>query len=225
MSVVKHKLGLVNAHVVDINTPLAGFLYALRFARDTLAAGSIKAALVVGAESFSSNADMNDRRTCYMFSDGAGALVLTRKKGFAVLGPVAVGGGAVQEELEWSDGGESEREGLSLHGAQVPGIRAALDRSLVTMIGKKKPATTVHVASQQLGRVDGEIRPGVPVFDEFSDCAYLLSASLPISLYHLLRWGGPTARDQVLLFTTDGHGQWCSNLIEILQVPQGGPGT
>lgn len=217
---VKHKLRLINAHVVDINTPLSGFLYALRFARDTIAAGGVKAALVVGAEAFSSASDLNDRRTCYLFSDGAGALVLTRKKGFATLGGVIVGNGAHQEQLEWCEtGGEADREVFTLYGAAVPGIREALSRALERVIGKKKPATTVHVLSQQLGRAEGETLAGVSIFDGFADCAYLLSASLPVSLYHLLRWGEARARDRVMMFSTDGKGQWCANLVEVLKIP------
>ena len=219
-AVVKHKLGLINAHVVDINTPVSGFLYALRFAHDTIAAGSIKAALVIGAESFSSNADMNDRRTCYLFSDGAGAVVLTKKKGFAALGPAAVGNGAHATQLEWCESeAEDDRDAFTLHGAQVPGIREALDLALNAALGKKKPATPVHVLSQQLGRAEAAARAGVTVFDGFADCAYLMSASLPVSLYHLLRWGEARARDRVMLFATDGKGQWCSNVIEVLQIP------
>lgn len=215
-AVVKHKLGLVNAHVVDINTPLSGFIYALRFARDMLAAGSVKAALIIGAESFSSNSDMNDRRTCYLFSDGAGALVLTRKKGFASLGPVTVGSGTRDHQLEWCET-ENDREAFALHG--VPDIRAALDAALQDQLGKKKPATPVHVVTQQLGRSEPPDRPGVQVFDGFADCAYLMSASLPVALYHLLRWGEAKARDRVMLWATDGKGQWCANLVEIAQIP------
>ena len=221
---VKYKLGLVNAHVVDINTPLTGFLYALRFARETVAAGGVKAALVVGAEAFSTTSDMNDRRTCYLFSDGAGALVLTRKKGFAALSANAVGNAQHTEQVGWSET-ENEREPFALYGASEADNRAALARALDVLIGKKKPATPVHVVSQQLARIAGEARPGVDVFDGFADCAYLLSASLPVSLYHLLRWGEACSRDRVMLFSTDGRGAWCGNLIEVLQKPSwsGGP--
>lgn len=216
---VKRKLGLVNAHIVDINTPLSGFLYGLRFARDQVANGTVGAALVVGAESFSSASDLNDRRTCYLFSDGAGALVLTKKKGFALLGGVTVGTGAHQEQLDWCEATE-EREPFTLYGKEIPGLDEALSRALDAALGKKAPATTMHVLSQQLTwRGETEVRAGVHVFDGFADCAYLLSASLPVSLYHLMRWGECKPRDRAMLFSTDGKGAWCASQVEIQQMP------
>jgi 3-oxoacyl-[acyl-carrier-protein] synthase III len=218
-AVVKRKLGLVNAHIVDINTPLSGFLYALRYARDSIANGTVDAALVVGAESFSSASDLNDRRTCYLFSDGAGALVLTKKKGFATVGGVTIGNGSHQEQVDWCETVD-EREAFTLYGKEIPGLDEALSRALDRVLGKKAPATTMHVLSQQLThRSEPEVRPGVNVFDGFADCAYLLSASLPISLYHLLRWGECNARDRAMLFSTDGKGAWCASLVELLQMP------
>jgi len=218
---VKHKLGLASAHVVDINTPLSGFLYALKFARDSIASGTINAALVVGAESFSAASDLNDRRICYLFSDGAGAMLLTREKGFASVGPVVVGGGERKEQVSWPGPEWDQREAFTLYGHTVPGLDRYLEAALGELLGPKPLATPLHVISQQISQkaLDENPRRGVQVFDGFTDCAYLLSSSLPVSLYHLLRWGEAQIRDRTCLFSADGKGTWCASLVDILKTP------
>ncbi|MBI4861243.1 MAG: hypothetical protein HY815_13440 [Candidatus Riflebacteria bacterium] len=219
--VVRHKLGLVNAHVVDVNTPLSGFLYALKFARDTVASGSVRNALVVGAESFSAASDLNDRRICYLFSDGSGAVVMSQKKGFAVVGPVAVGSSAKPGHVHWCESSDNDRESFTLYGSTVTGLEQYFHAALETLLGNAKLSTTLHVLSQQVSQRALELspRPGVQVFDGFTDCAYLLSASLPVSLYHLLRWGEAKEREKAMLFSTDGLGAWCGCLVDLLQTP------
>lgn len=76
---VQRKLGL-SAHTAcfDLNAACSGFLYALEVGRALLAAGRHRYALVIGAEKFSSIVDWQDRSTCVLFGDGAGAVVLGR---------------------------------------------------------------------------------------------------------------------------------------------------
>jgi 3-oxoacyl-[acyl-carrier-protein] synthase-3 len=77
--VVQRKLGLPpHTACFDLNAASAGFLYALEVARAMLAAGRHRHALVIGAEKFSSVVDWQDRSTCVLFGDGAGAVVLGR---------------------------------------------------------------------------------------------------------------------------------------------------
>ncbi|HTT55786.1 MAG TPA: 3-oxoacyl-ACP synthase, partial [Opitutaceae bacterium] len=74
---VQRKLGLPDgAMCFDVNAACAGFIHALEVARALLAAGRHRHALVVGAEKFSSFLDWEDRSTCVLFGDGAGAVVL-----------------------------------------------------------------------------------------------------------------------------------------------------
>ena len=77
--IVQHKLG-IPAHAVcfDLNAACTGFLYALEVARALLAAGRRRHALVIGAEKFSGFLDWQDRSTCVLFGDAAGAVVLGR---------------------------------------------------------------------------------------------------------------------------------------------------
>ncbi|HSG74907.1 MAG TPA: beta-ketoacyl-ACP synthase III [Burkholderiales bacterium] len=70
------KLGIRNFPAFDVQAVCSGFVYALATADNFIRAGMSRRALVVGAEVFSRILDWNDRGTCVLFGDGAGAVVL-----------------------------------------------------------------------------------------------------------------------------------------------------
>jgi 3-oxoacyl-[acyl-carrier-protein] synthase-3 len=71
------KLGVKGGAAFDVQAVCSGFVYGLAIADNFIRAGTHKSALVVGAEVFSRILDWNDRATCVLFGDGAGAVVLT----------------------------------------------------------------------------------------------------------------------------------------------------
>jgi 3-oxoacyl-[acyl-carrier-protein] synthase III len=71
------KLGVKGSAAFDVQAVCSGFVYALATADSFIRSGSHQKALVVGAEVFSRILDWNDRGTCVLFGDGAGAVVLT----------------------------------------------------------------------------------------------------------------------------------------------------
>jgi 3-oxoacyl-[acyl-carrier-protein] synthase-3 len=73
---LQSKLGNHGATSFDVQAVCSGFVYALTIAEKFIRSGSHKKALVVGAEVFSRILDWNDRATCVLFGDGAGAVVL-----------------------------------------------------------------------------------------------------------------------------------------------------
>jgi 3-oxoacyl-[acyl-carrier-protein] synthase-3 len=73
---VQHLLGIKDAIAFDVHAVCTGFLYALTVADSMLRGGNAKTALVIGAETFSRILDWEDRTTCVLFGDGAGAVVL-----------------------------------------------------------------------------------------------------------------------------------------------------
>ena len=73
---VQHKLGLGKVACFDLEAACSGFLYALDVADAMISSGRYRHALVVGAEKMSSIMDWDDRTTCVLFGDGAGAAVL-----------------------------------------------------------------------------------------------------------------------------------------------------
>ena len=73
---IQHQLGATTAIAFDVQAVCAGFVYALDVADAMLRTGRGRRALVIGAESFSKILDWEDRSTCVLFGDGAGAVVL-----------------------------------------------------------------------------------------------------------------------------------------------------
>lgn len=80
-TVVQHKLGMTHGVAFDIAAVCSGFLYALTVANAMLTSGAHRTALVIGAETFSHLLDWDDRTTCVLFGDGAGAVVLRAETG------------------------------------------------------------------------------------------------------------------------------------------------
>jgi 3-oxoacyl-[acyl-carrier-protein] synthase-3 len=73
---VQTRLGMTRGAAFDVQAVCSGFIYALATADNFLRSGQARTALVIGAETFSRILDWQDRSTCVLFGDGAGALVL-----------------------------------------------------------------------------------------------------------------------------------------------------
>ena len=75
-TIVQHKLGIAGCTAFDVQAVCAGFMYALVTANAYIKSNMARKVLVIGAETFSRILDWNDRTTCVLFGDGAGAVVL-----------------------------------------------------------------------------------------------------------------------------------------------------
>lgn len=80
-SMVQVKLGMTRGFAFDVQAVCAGFVYALATAQGMILSGQAQRVLVIGAETFSKLMDWNDRGTCVLFGDGAGALILQAEAG------------------------------------------------------------------------------------------------------------------------------------------------
>ena len=78
---LQHKLGAKNAGAFDVNAACSGFLYGLSVADNFIRGGTCRKVLLVGGEVMSRFLDWEDRTTCVLFGDGAGAVVLEPTKG------------------------------------------------------------------------------------------------------------------------------------------------
>lgn len=106
---IQHQLGAHNAIAFDVQAVCAGFVYALDVADAMLTAGRGRRALVIGAESFSKILDWQDRSTCVLFGDGAGAVLLERcetETDYGILATKLHADGAHRDIL-YVDGGPS----------------------------------------------------------------------------------------------------------------------
>lgn len=85
-SIVLGKLGLKNAFAFDLEAACCGFLYTLDMAASMIQSGRYKKIIVIGADKMSSLVDYQDRATCVLFGDGAGAVLVeaTEEEGMGV---------------------------------------------------------------------------------------------------------------------------------------------
>jgi 3-oxoacyl-[acyl-carrier-protein] synthase-3 len=122
-------LGANNAAAFDISAACSGFIYAMSVAEGQLAAGRAEIALVVSTEKMSGIVDWTDRKTCVLFGDGAGAVVMRRSTN---------GRGMISSFIR-SDGTLAELLWRPAGGIRVPFDLAVLDEKshLVRMAGRE----------------------------------------------------------------------------------------
>jgi len=78
--IIQDKIGAVNAAAFDINAACSGFVFAITIAKQFVDSGLYKHVLVIGTEKMTSLVDWEDRSTCVLFGDGAGACVIGKSK-------------------------------------------------------------------------------------------------------------------------------------------------
>jgi 3-oxoacyl-[acyl-carrier-protein] synthase-3 len=98
--IIQEELGIAGGAAFDVQAVCSGFVYALTVADKFIRSGSNKRALIIGAEVFSRILDWNDRRTCVLFGDGAGAVVLEASETPGVLATAMHADGSYRHILE-----------------------------------------------------------------------------------------------------------------------------
>ena len=104
---VQASLGIDDCIAFDVHAVCTGFLYALSVADSMLQSGAADTALVIGAETFSRILDWEDRGTCVLFGDGAGALVLKAEEGTRGILATRLHADGRHNDLLYVDGGPS----------------------------------------------------------------------------------------------------------------------
>ncbi|HUT75873.1 MAG TPA: beta-ketoacyl-ACP synthase III [Armatimonadota bacterium] len=117
---VQHRLGAERAGAFDLQAGCTGFVYALSLASQVIATGACDNVLIIGAEVLSRIVDWNDRATCVIFGDGAGA---------ALLQPTTQGRGVLAFALR-ADGSGSEALKLPAGGSRLPTTAETVARGL-----------------------------------------------------------------------------------------------
>jgi 3-oxoacyl-[acyl-carrier-protein] synthase III len=109
---IQNRLGMHHGFAFDVQAVCSGFVFAMTTADNYIRSGMVRRALVIGAETFSRILDWNDRTTCVLFGDGAGAVVLEAMEGDGtaadrgILSASLRSDGAHQDKL-YVDGGPS----------------------------------------------------------------------------------------------------------------------
>lgn len=104
-TIVQDELGCNGGVAFDVAAVCSGFLYALSVAESMIRAGSAQNALVIGAETFSRILDWEDRATCVLFGDGAGAVVLSGEETDSGILSVRLHADGAHNQLLYVDGG------------------------------------------------------------------------------------------------------------------------
>ncbi len=108
---VQKQLGCDRAVAFDVSAACSGFLYALELARTSVGAGAFQNAVIVGAEKLSAYINWEDRNTCVLFGDGAGAAVIT---------PATADSGRVLSSQLGTDGNQAELLSIPGGGSACP---------------------------------------------------------------------------------------------------------
>lgn len=108
-NIISDKVGIRNAFSFDLNAGCSGFLYALETGRRFVESGQYKKVVVVGAEKMSSIVDYQDRSTCPIFGDGAGAVMLEPTEGeYGIIDSILQSDGVGRIHLHQKAGGSAK---------------------------------------------------------------------------------------------------------------------
>jgi len=231
---VQNRLGAKNAFCMDLEAACSGFLYGVEVARQFVASGSVSTALVIGSEKLSCVTDWQDRATCVLFGDGAGAAVVQpRRDGRGILGSVMGADGGLTGLLNLPGGGSlnpcsAQTVAERMHYMKMKGnevfrhaVRCMCDAACKVL---DKYGLTIHdvkwvVPHQANMRIIRAIAERLDnSFDKFivnlERVGNISSASVPVALDEAVR-AGQIRRGDVLLFVAFGGGfTWGATLME-----------
>lgn len=230
---VQDQLGAVNAVAYDINAACSGFIYGLNTAHALISSHQMERVLVIGVEVLSKFVDWNDRATCVLFGDGAGAAVLEAcDDGTGILGTYMKSDGALADLLHIPDGGSRSpitAEKITGGGQYIKmrgdgvfkhAVRAMADatRTVIDRAGLKISDIDVFIPHQANVRILDAIAKRLPIapekviinLDRFGNTS---SATIPIAYDEVVRAGRISKGDIVLLVAFGGGLTWGSVLL------------
>ncbi|HLR22447.1 MAG TPA: beta-ketoacyl-ACP synthase III [Pseudogracilibacillus sp.] len=210
---IQDKLGANNAAAMDVGAACAGFMYAMITAQQFLETGSYKRILIVGVDKLSKIIDWNDRNTCVLLGDGAGA---------AVMGEVSDGRGILSFELG-SDGSKGKELYQNEHGFMYMNGREVFkfavrqmpnsSEKVIEKAGLKKDDVDFLVPHQANIRIMEAARERIGIPEEkmaksIHKYGNNSSASIPIALSESLSQGKIQDDDVIVLVGFGGGLTW-----------------
>ncbi|PHS28328.1 MAG: 3-oxoacyl-ACP synthase [Robiginitomaculum sp.] len=231
-TIIQANIGMVRGFAFDLNAVCSGFLYALATADSFIARGQARNALVIGAETFSRILDWEDRSTCVLFGDGAGAVVLTGEPGAPGMGERGIIHSYLRSDgrftdLLYVDGGPSKTQTvghLRMSGNQVfrhaitniaASIAKVLDDAGLTV--SDVDWFVPHQANQRI--LEGiSRRLGLPeerVVSTVAEQGNTSAASIPLALDTACRDGRIKKGDLVLMEALGGGFTWGAALVRM----------
>ncbi|MBU4311013.1 ketoacyl-ACP synthase III [bacterium] len=230
---IQDRLGAKKAAAFDLEAACSGFIYALSVARGLIASGEYDTILVVASEVLSKITDWEDRDTCVLFGDGAGAVVLK---------PAKKGQGILSTYLR-ADGGNWNLLWLPAGGSRIPTTRDSVDKRLHYMKMEGNRVFKIAVKSMTAAAIEGlkkaEVRvedisllithqanlriinavakrlslPPEKVFINLDRYGNTSAASIPLALDEAAKRGRIKRGDLVILVAFGGGFTWASAVI------------
>ncbi|TQS44493.1 beta-ketoacyl-ACP synthase III [Cryptosporangium phraense] len=217
-SQVSTRLGIHAPGAYDLNTACSGFSYALATAQQAILAGASKTALVIGAEKLTNIMDFQDRTTCILFADGAGAAVVTASEQNGI-GPVLWGSEGRTDVLHVDDDGYIRQEGQAVFRwattKLAPFALQACERAgvspeeLVAFIPHQANVRIIDHIAKRLGAKNAVIARDIVESGNTS------SASIPLALSKLVEEGGLPSGGPALLFGFGGGLTYAGQVITL----------
>jgi 3-oxoacyl-[acyl-carrier-protein] synthase III len=222
---VQAALGIDDCIAFDVAAVCSGFLYALSVADSMIVTGAAQRALVIGAETFSRILDWEDRATCVLFGDGAGAIVLEARDGDAGVLASKLHADGRYNGLLYVDGGPSTTGTvgkLRMKGSEVfrhaVGNLASVLREVLDSAGLTAADIDWVVPHQANARIlDATARKlGLPtekVIVTVDQHANTSAASVPLALDVAVRDGRIKRGDLLVLEAMGGGFTWGASVI------------
>ena len=225
---VADRIGVPAPGAFDVNTACAGFCYGVGVAADLIRAGSSARTLVIGAEKLSDWMDWDDRSTCIIFGDGAGAMVLgpAPDEASVGVGPVAWGSaGDLKDAIRINhDTHGLRQEGqtvfrwattkiapVALRAVELAGLTLA---DIDVFVPHQANLRIVEAVAKRLRKAGA--REDMRVADDIVHSGNTSSASIPLALDHMRADGRLRSGDVVLLV---GFGAGLSYAAQVVVCP------
>lgn len=231
--IVSSTLGMGEIPAFDISAACSGFLYAMNIADSFIRSGKFNTALIIGVETLSKITDWEDRNTCVLFGDGAGAAVLTRSEEEGILGIEIRSDGSKGNLLYMPAGGSRMPASIEtvkkrLHFIKMNGREVfkhavtkmpAISKEVLDKAGISVDEVSLfipHQANQRITVSTGE-RLGIDpsrVYSNIERYGNTSAASIPIAWWEAYSKGMIKENDIILLAAFGGGFTWAAAVIK-----------
>ncbi len=231
--ILQGKLGARNAAAFDLNAACTGMIYALSVARQYVSSGTYRYVLVVCCEGLSKVTDWQDRKTCVLFGDAAGAVVIGEvEEGYGIIDTYLGSDGEAgrcltipcchmdESDIEkrthenkrvlWMDGSEVFKFAVRImeHATEkILDLTGTLPGDLKMIFPHQANVRIIEGALKRLGISDENMMPVIHKYGNIS------SASIPVSIDEAYRAGRLLKGDKILLVGFGGGLTWGSAII------------
>ena len=226
--IVQQKLGVKGCPAFDVQAVCSGFVYALTIADSMIRTGAASKALVIGAEVFSRILDFNDRTTCVLFGDGAGAVVLQGSAAPGILAselhadgrhanilctPGTVAGGKVLgDPLLRMDGPAVFKLAVSVLEDVARSVLAKAERSEDDIDWFIPHQANIRIMQGTAKKLKLPLDKLIVTVDEHGNTS---AASIPLALDQSVRSGKIRSGDTVMLEGVGGGFTWGAVLLDL----------